>query len=230
VIREVAYNSLPRRERAMLHERAVEALRAREPFAERPELIAYHLDHAYELDPTDERRAATREAVLAAADTAVNRGAAARGRHLYEDAARLTDDGIERHDALVAAAEVALRGWRGDEGMRLFREAGETAEHDGDTDRAAAAYARSVEVGSRMHGIAGDPPVSELAPILKRGHELADHTTGSSSRTPSMRSPRASGFRAGSSMRSSTLGSGSTSSRAHRARTPSTWRSRTRST
>ena len=174
VIREVAYNSLPRRERAMLHERAVEALRAREPFAERPELIAYHLDHAYELDPTDERRAAARKAVLAAADSAVNRGAAARGRHLYEDAARLTDDGIERHDALVAAAEVALRGWRGDEGMRLFREAGETAEHDGDTDRAAAAYARSVEVGSRMHGIAGDPPLSELAPILKRGHELAD--------------------------------------------------------
>jgi hypothetical protein len=158
----------------MLHERAVEALRAREPFAERPELIAYHLDHAYELDPTDERRAAAREGVLTAADAAVGRGAAARGRHLYEDAARLTDDGIERHDALVAAAEVALRGWRGDEGMRLFRQAGETAEHDGDTDRAAAAYARSVEVGSRMHGIAGDPPVSELAPILKRGHELAD--------------------------------------------------------
>jgi predicted ATPase len=109
VIREVAYNSLPRRERAMLHERAVEALRAREPFAERPELIAYHLDHAYELDPTDERRAAAREAVLAAANAAVSRGAAARGRHLYEDAARLTDDGIERHDALVAAAGRAAR-------------------------------------------------------------------------------------------------------------------------
>jgi class 3 adenylate cyclase len=173
LIREVAYNSLPRRERAALHERAVEALAARDEFAERPELIAYHLDHAQELDPTDERRRAARDAVVAAADAAVRRGAAARGRQLYEDAARLADDGVGRHEALVAAGEVALRGWRGDLGMRLFREAAEAAEVEDDTDRAAAAYARSVEIGARMHGIAGDPPVSELSAMLERGHELA---------------------------------------------------------
>jgi class 3 adenylate cyclase/tetratricopeptide (TPR) repeat protein len=173
LIRDVAYASLPRAERAALHERAAEALQARESFAELPELIAYHLDHANELDPTGERRRAAGEALLAAAETAVRRGAAARARQLYEDAARLTVDGIERYDALMAAAEVALRAWRGDHGMRLFREAGETAERAADSDRAAAAYARSVEVGTRMHGISGDPPVSELAPILKRGHELA---------------------------------------------------------
>ena len=57
--------------------------------------------------------------------------------------------------------------------MRLFREAAEAAEADGDTDRAAAAYARSVEIGARMHGIAGDPPVAELKVMLERGHELA---------------------------------------------------------
>ena len=173
LIREVAYSTLPRRERATLHERAVEALRAREHFAEGPELIAYHLDHANELDPTDERRRAAREAMLEAADSAVRRGAAARGRTLYEDAARLARDGAERHDALLAAGEVALRGWRGDLGMRLFGEAAEAAEADGDTDRAAAAYARSVEIGARMHGIAGDPPVAELKVMLERGHELA---------------------------------------------------------
>jgi class 3 adenylate cyclase/predicted ATPase len=173
LIREVAYNSLPRRERATLHERAVESLRAREPFAERPELIAYHLDHANELDPADERRRAAREALLEAADAAVRRAAAARGRQLYEDAARLAEGGTERYEALIAAGEVALRGWRGDHGMRLFREAAETADRNGDADRAAAAYARSVEIGSRMHGIAGDPAVSELTPLLKRGHELA---------------------------------------------------------
>lgn len=173
LIREVAYNSLPRRERAALHERAVQALQSGDEFAERPELVAYHLDHAQELDPTDERRRAARDAVVAAADAAVRRGAAARGRQLYEDAARLADDGIGRHDALVAAGEVALRGWRGDLGMRLFREAAEAAEASDDTDRAAAAYARSVEIGARMHGIAGDPPVGELSTLLKRGHELA---------------------------------------------------------
>ena len=57
--------------------------------------------------------------------------------------------------------------------MRLFGEAAEAAEADGDTDRAAAAYARSVEIGARMHGIAGDPPVAELKVMLERGHELA---------------------------------------------------------
>jgi class 3 adenylate cyclase/tetratricopeptide (TPR) repeat protein len=173
LIRDVAYSSLPRRDRASLHERAVESLRAREEFAERPELIAYHLDHANELDPSEERRGAAREAMLEAANAAVLRGAAGRGRQLYEVAAALTDDGAERHDALVAAGEVALRGWRGDLGMRLFREAAETAEAAGDTDRAAAAYARGVEIGARMHGIAGDPPVSELTMLLERGHELA---------------------------------------------------------
>jgi class 3 adenylate cyclase len=174
LIREVAYNSMPRRERAALHERAVESLRAGEPFAERPELIAYHLDHAEELASTDERRRSAREALVEAADAAVRRAAAARGRQLYEQAARLSDDGPERYDALVAAGEVALRAWRGDHGMRLFREAAETAERAGDDNRAAAAYARGVEIGSRMHGIAGDPPINELAAMLKRGHELAD--------------------------------------------------------
>ncbi|HEY7266657.1 MAG TPA: hypothetical protein VH501_03100, partial [Solirubrobacterales bacterium] len=119
-------------------------------------------------------RRAAREALVEAADAAVRRAAAARGRQLYEQAARLAEDGAERYDALVAAGEVALRAWRGDHGMRLFREAGETAERAGDDNRAAAAYARGVEIGSRMHGIAGDPPINELAAMLKRGHELAD--------------------------------------------------------
>src|SRR4051794_4038818 len=121
LIREVAYSSLPRKDRAELHERAVDALRAGSEFAERPELIAYHLDHAQQLDPSVERRAAAREAVASAADAAVRRGATGRGRQLYEDAARLADEGTERHDALVAAAEVALRGWRGGPGVGPLR-------------------------------------------------------------------------------------------------------------
>jgi class 3 adenylate cyclase/tetratricopeptide (TPR) repeat protein len=172
LIRDVAYDSLPRRERSALHERAAEALRSMENFAEGPELIGYHLDHAWSLDPTDERRRAAREGVLEAAESAVRRGAAARGRQLYEEAARLTEDVNERYPALMSAAEVALRAWRGDHGMRLFREAGEIADRAGHGDDAAAAYARAVETGSRMHGISGDPPVSELAPLLRRGHEL----------------------------------------------------------
>jgi class 3 adenylate cyclase/tetratricopeptide (TPR) repeat protein len=172
LIRDVAYETLPRRERAVLHERAAEALRSMENFAEGPELIGYHLDHAHELDPTDARRQAAREAVLIAADSAVRRGAAARGRELYEEAARLSGEGIGRVEALDAAAEVALRVWRGDHAVRLFREAGEAGERAGELGPAARAYARAVEIGSRMHGISGDPPPAELQPMLDRGHEV----------------------------------------------------------
>jgi class 3 adenylate cyclase/tetratricopeptide (TPR) repeat protein len=170
LIRDVAYSSLPRSERAGLHERAAQALMAGEPFAERAELAAYHLDHALEMQPTPERRAAARRAINDAAASAVRRGAVARGQELYEQAAELSE-GKEAVDALWAAADVALRRWRGDHALRLFREAGEAAERIGDP-RAAAAYARAVEVGTRMSGISGSPARDALAPLLERGREL----------------------------------------------------------
>jgi class 3 adenylate cyclase/tetratricopeptide (TPR) repeat protein len=170
LIRDVAYASMPRADRARLHEQAGEALLAGEPFAERAELVAYHLDHALEMQPTRERRAAARDAIDEAAASAVRRGAAARGQELYEQAAELTE-GAEAVDALWAAADVALRRWRGDHALRLFREAGERAERIEDP-RAAAAYARAVEVGTRMGGISGSPPSDALAPLLERGRKL----------------------------------------------------------
>jgi class 3 adenylate cyclase len=172
LIRDVAYASLPRADRAALHERAADSLLAHEPFAERAELVAYHLDHALALQPSPERRAAAREAITAAAFSAVRRGAVARGQELHERAAELSgDDG--RIESLWAAAEVALRRWRGDHAIRLYREAGDAAESAGKLGRAAAAYARAVEVGTRMAGISGNPPPEELAPVLERGKSLA---------------------------------------------------------
>jgi class 3 adenylate cyclase/tetratricopeptide (TPR) repeat protein len=170
LIRDVAYSSLPRAERANLHERTAQALMAGEPFAERAELVAYHRDHAREMQPTPERRAAACQALNDAAASAVRRGAAARGQELYEQAAEL-GEGSDTVDALLAAADVALRRWRGDHALRLFRQAGEAAEEAGDP-RAAAAYARAVEVGTRMSGISGSPPSDALAPLLERGRRL----------------------------------------------------------
>jgi hypothetical protein len=170
LIRDVAYSSLPRGDRANLHEQAAQALLAGEPFAERAELVGYHLDHALEMQPTPERRSAACVAINDAAASAVRRGAAARGQELYEQAAELSEGGAAV-DALFAAADVALRRWRGDHAMRLYREAGERAEAIEDP-RAAAAYARSVEVGTRMGGISGSPPSSALVPLLQRGREL----------------------------------------------------------
>ncbi len=170
LIKDVAYGSLPRAERAGLHDQAADALMAREPFAERSELVAYHLDHAFELQPTPERRNAACTALAEAAASAVRRGAAARGQALYEQAAELSE-GSEQVDWLIAAGEVALRRWRGDFALRLYREAGETAERIGDS-RAADGYARAVEIGTRMSGISGNPDADQLRPLLERGRAL----------------------------------------------------------
>jgi class 3 adenylate cyclase/tetratricopeptide (TPR) repeat protein len=176
LIKDVAYSSLPRAERANLHDRAAQALIAREPFAERAELVAYHLDHAFELQPTPERRNAACTALAEAAASAVRRGAAARGQALYEQAAELSE-GSEQVDWLIAAAEVALRRWRGDYALRLYTEMGRTAERVGDP-RAASGYARAVEIGTRMSGISGNPDADQLRPLLERGRKLvADDDT-----------------------------------------------------
>ena len=140
---------------------------SREPFAERSELVAYHLDHANELQPTPERRNAACTALAEAAASAVRRGAVARGQALYEQAADLSE-GSEQVDWLIAAGEVALRRWRGDYAIRLYREIGETAERIGDP-RAADGYARAVEIGTRMSGISGNPDADQLRPMLERG-------------------------------------------------------------
>ncbi len=170
LIRDVAYNSLPRADRANLHEQAVTALMAREPFAERAELVAYHLDHAFEQQPTSERRKAACAAMAEAAASAVRRGAAARGQELYEQAADLAE-GSSRIDWLLAAGEVALRRWRGDFALRLYTEAGRSAERIGDP-RAAGGYARAVEIATRMSGISGNPEADQLQPLLERGRAL----------------------------------------------------------
>ncbi|HEX3561987.1 MAG TPA: AAA family ATPase, partial [Solirubrobacterales bacterium] len=176
LIKDVAYSSLPRAERANLHDQAARALMVREPFAERAELVAYHLDHAFELQPTPERRNAACTALAEAAASAVRRGAVAQGQALYEQAAELSE-GPPRVDWLMAAGEVALRRWRGDFAMRLYSEVGRTAERIGDP-RAAAGYARAVEVGTRMSGISGNPDADQLRPLLERGRALvADDDT-----------------------------------------------------
>jgi class 3 adenylate cyclase len=176
LIRDVAYSSLPRADRARLHEEAARSLMSREPFAERAELVAYHLDHAFEQQPNPERRNAACTALAEAAASAVRRGAAARGQQLYEQAAALSE-GASQVDWLMAAAEVALRRWRGDYALRLYSEMGRTAERIGDP-RAAGGYARAVEIGTRMSGISGNPDHDQLRPLLERGRDLvADDDT-----------------------------------------------------
>jgi hypothetical protein len=174
LIRDVAYASLPRANAAALHERAAAALRTPtgERFAELPELVAYHLTRAADLGPTEPRRRAAHAALLEAGETASRRGAAARAQELSEHAAELADHDADRIQPLWNAADIALRRWRGDHAVRLFRASAEAGERAAEPGRAAAAYARAVEVGARMAGISGSVPEGELDRMLGRGREL----------------------------------------------------------
>jgi class 3 adenylate cyclase/tetratricopeptide (TPR) repeat protein len=172
--RDVAYSSLPRAERATLHERAAEGIRGRsgKRIAELAELVAFHLTRAAELDPTPERANVAFRATFGAADSAARRGAVARAQELFEKVAGLDLDDRDRIEPLRAAADLALRRWRGDQALPLLREEAAAAERAGDPGAAASAYARAVEVAARMSGITGLLPEAELTAMLRKGQDL----------------------------------------------------------
>jgi class 3 adenylate cyclase len=175
LIREVAYASLPKVERVRLHERAADGILARagEHHTELAELVAFHRVRAAELEATPRRASQALRATLEAAEAVFRRGATLRSQHLYEQAATLAGSPAERVAALRSAAAVAVRRFRGDEAVRLLRETATVAEEAGDSATAVTAYARAVEIATRMRGITGWLPESELAKLLERGRELS---------------------------------------------------------
>jgi class 3 adenylate cyclase len=177
LIRDVAYASLPRAERARLHERAAEGIvgRADERYAELVELVAYHRVQAAELDPAPARRATAHEATFEAAGLVFRRGASIRAQELYERAAELAASSADQIVALRAAATTAVRRFRGDEAVRLLQATAAVAEEADDPAAAAEAYARAVEIATRMSGITGLPVTeADLIAMLERGEELSD--------------------------------------------------------
>ena len=176
LIRDVAYSSLPRAERARLHEQIAADIHAHAGgrYAELAELHAFHLAEAAGLAESKQRVDRAHEALVEAADFAVRRGAGGRGRELYEQAAGLTTDPIEQARVLRTAAEIALRRWEGAVALRLLRRAAGTWEEAGDRGRAAAVYARMVEVATRMGGISGRIPEEECGALQSKARALAD--------------------------------------------------------
>jgi len=174
LIRDVAYDSLPRAERARLHERAAERItgRAGERYPELAEVVMFHRAAACDLEPSAERAEAARRATVEAAEIVSRRGASSRAQELYERAAELASSETDRIEALRAAAEMAARRYRGDEALRLFRAAADVSERAGNHGEAAAAYALAVEIATRMAGITGRLPEAELRSMLGHAREL----------------------------------------------------------
>jgi class 3 adenylate cyclase/tetratricopeptide (TPR) repeat protein len=143
LIRDVAYESLPKKTRAGLHERFAGWLleRAGDRSAEYDEIIGYHAERAFrylsELAPTDER--ATRLATLAAlrltaaGERAYLRGDASGARNLLARSAALRPaDDPSRYHVLRSLGAVLIENGRLDEAKVALEEAIEGSRRLGD--------------------------------------------------------------------------------------------------
>ena len=179
--RDVAYESLPRRDRAPAHRAVARWLErtAGERVGEFAELLAYHLATSVTAareagdapDPAD--RAAAVAWLVRASRDARRRLVLRKAQHLAEQAIELAGTDAARIDALEALGETAFTAYLGDLGWRSFREAALllAASSDADGERVAYLAARACETPQRWPGsMRGDVPTeTEVKEILDLG-------------------------------------------------------------
>jgi class 3 adenylate cyclase/tetratricopeptide (TPR) repeat protein len=186
LLRYVAYETLPKRERRKKHLAAAEHLSARHGDEEVAEVVASHLLEAYRLDPeaadAEGLRTRAHAGLLSAGDRAGSLGAATEAFRYFEQAADLADRPDERAAALVRGGEMALRASAFDEATNAFEQAISLYEGSGNTHAAARAsgwlasvdanLGRRDEAIERMERayavISNDEPDADLALLLAR--------------------------------------------------------------
>jgi class 3 adenylate cyclase/tetratricopeptide (TPR) repeat protein len=184
--RDVAYETLPRRERGRAHASVAEWIEttAGERRSEFAELLAHHYDEAYrgelesEHDPdlTEKLRARAFEALLEAAEVTRRRSAIEGALRFAERALGLAVTPLERARSLEQRGRTALNDYRGDLAWTSFREAADIrVEHVTEDDRAiAAACALAVETPMRWPGSMSEVPgEEEVRRYLNLGLERA---------------------------------------------------------
>jgi class 3 adenylate cyclase len=145
LIRDAAYDALPKAQRAELHEKFADWLEQRAiDLVESEEIVGYHLEQAYryraELGPADPALAARAAELLAASGRAARlRGDQPAAAALLSRAANLA--GPARAALLPELAEMLFEGGELIEAGELLAEAAESAERSGDEALAALATA-----------------------------------------------------------------------------------------
>jgi tetratricopeptide (TPR) repeat protein len=181
--RDVAYESLPRRDRALAHSAVAEWIEsmAGERRGEFAELLAYHYEEAHRGRRDDARsnpeeverlREQAFRALMQASEDARRRSAVDKAASLADRALTVARDPIERALALEQTGMVALNDYRGDLAYSSFREAADLRAKHAPTDRMAIARAcaRAVEIPMRWPGsMMRVPPEDEVRRYLDRG-------------------------------------------------------------
>ena len=143
LLRHVAYETLPRRERREKHLAAADHLSATLGEDEVAEVIASHLLDAYRLDPeavaSEGLRRRAHGALLRAGERAASLGASTEAQRYFEQAAELSQEPHEQADALMRAGEMAATAGETDDSCKLFEQAIGLYQASGDTHGAARA-------------------------------------------------------------------------------------------
>jgi class 3 adenylate cyclase/tetratricopeptide (TPR) repeat protein len=186
LLRHVAYETLPKRERRDKHLAAAEHLANTLGEEEVAEVIASHLLDAYRLDPdaadSDTLRPRAHESLLRAGSRASSVGAATEARRYFEQAAELTSEPREKAEALSRAGEMASTAGDSDSAYRLFEQAIGLYESVGDTHAAARALSwlglveqrlgrgeRAIERLEQAYAVIGeDEPDADIALMVTR--------------------------------------------------------------
>ena len=174
LVHEVAYESLPRRDRVRMHRAVADwierAFAGRE--AEVVELLAHHRAAAYRLGPSEELRRPAFEALVVAAESAYSRAGFERARSLARGALDPAETPLDRARALQALGRASMAILDGSTAWESLREAAdivrEHAPHD--RDRLAHLCGFVTVVPTRSQGSMREHPSEQaVAPYLELG-------------------------------------------------------------
>jgi tetratricopeptide (TPR) repeat protein len=179
LVRDVAYDSLPRRDRLRIHSSVAGWIE--ETFSDRRsevvELVGHHRAAAHRLAPSGEYRSAAFAAVAEAAENAFERSAVERALSLARDALQLAETPLERARALEVLGYAAFANVDGSLSWESLREAADIVKREtpGDTARLAHICAHAVMVPARAQGLMHvQPPADEVRPYFELGLASSD--------------------------------------------------------
>jgi class 3 adenylate cyclase len=174
--RDVAYESLPRRERGRAHAEAAAWLETTsgERAGELAELLAHHYDAAFSYLRDDDLRRKARSQLLTAAANAHRRFAIHQGERLARRAVELSESGAERVEALEALGDLHYLAYFGDAAWRAYVDA---LEGLSDRDPAFARLAgKAALFGARWIGTMQElPEIDDVRRLIEAGLRAAPH-------------------------------------------------------
>jgi class 3 adenylate cyclase len=187
LIRDVAYESLPRPERGRAHRAVakwIEATRG-DRAAEVSELLAFHYDRAHEWLSDEPLRTQARTHYMAAARDAVRRFAISHAESLGSRAVELSPSGKERVEALEALGDIYMLTFKSDGAWSAFNESLAEIDRGGLSDDLAVARlaGKAALVPTRWRGTMNKLPEPETIEAL-----IARGISASSERDPFARS------------------------------------------